>query len=77
MTAPILRPPGFGKQRDKIARFFPASSHAAGSNFASRFVQRFTNAAATRARFPVLPLGSLWDPYLLDRLHAPLTRHRE
>ena len=47
------------------------------SNFASRFVQRFTNAAATRASFPVQPLGSLWDPYLLDRLHAPLTRHRE
>ena len=47
------------------------------SNFASRFVQRFTHAAAARARFPVQPLGSLWDPYLLDRLHAPLTRQRE
>jgi hypothetical protein len=54
-----------------------ASSNAMRSNFASRFVQRFTNAADTRARFPVPPLGSLWDPYLLDRLHAPLTRHRE
>lgn len=54
-----------------------ASTNPMRSNFATRFVQRFTNAAATRARFPVPPLGSLWDPYLLDRLHAPLTRHRE
>jgi len=54
-----------------------ASGNSLGSNFASRFVQRFTNAAAARARFPVQPLGSLWDPFLLDRLHAPLTRHRE
>lgn len=54
-----------------------ATGNSMSSNFASRFVQRFTNAAATRARFPVPPLGSLWDPYLLDRLHAPLTRHRE
>lgn len=54
-----------------------ASGSASGANLAARFVQRFTHAAATRARFPVQPLGSLWDPYLLDRLHAPLTRHRE
>jgi hypothetical protein len=55
----------------------PASGNSLRPNFASRFVQRFTNAAAARARLPVAPLGSLWDPYLLDRLYAPLTRHRE
>jgi len=48
-----------------------------GSHLASHFVRRLTNAAAVRSRFPLPPLGSLWDPYLLDRLHAPLTRHRD
>lgn len=43
----------------------------------SSFVQRFTNAAAARTRFPVPPLGSLWDPHLLDRLQTPLTRFRD
>ena len=47
------------------------------SNLPSRFVQRFTRAAAVRARFPMPPLGSLFDPYLLDRLQVPLTRHHE
>ncbi len=62
--------------KNKTLRSF-SSGNSLRSNFASRFVQRLTNAAAARARFPVQPLGSLWDPYLLDRLHAPLTRHRE
>lgn len=43
----------------------------------SPFVQRFTHAAAARTRFPVPPLGSLWDPHLLDRLQTPLTRYRD
>jgi hypothetical protein len=43
----------------------------------SPFVQRFTYAAAARARLPLPPLGSVGDPYLLDRLHAPLTRYRD
>ena len=48
------------------------------SNFTpSHFVQRFSHAAAARARLPLPPLGSVGDPYLLDRLHAPLTRFRD
>ncbi len=54
-----------------------ASFKQMGSALTAHFVQRFTNAAAVRSRFPLPPLGSLWDPYLLDRLHAPLTRHRD
>jgi hypothetical protein len=41
----------------------------------SRFVQKLSNAAAIRARFPLPPLGAVGDPYLLDRLHAPLRRY--
>lgn len=48
------------------------------SHFApSHFVQRFTHAGAARARLPLPPLGRVGDPYLLDRLHAPLTRYRD
>ncbi|HEY8994800.1 MAG TPA: hypothetical protein VIM71_09075 [Lacunisphaera sp.] len=57
------------------------SSASANPMFASPtslpFVRRFTNAAAVRARFPAPPIGSLVDPYLLDRLQAPLTRYRD
>ena len=59
----------------------PASSASTNSTSSSsgafRFVQKFTHAAAVRARYPVPPLGSLWDPYLLDRLQTPLTRYRD
>lgn len=41
------------------------------------FVRRFTNAAAVRARFPAPPANRLFDPFLLDRLQAPLTRYRD
>ncbi len=40
------------------------------------FVRRFANAAAARARATTDPLGDLWSPRLLDRLHAPVTRFR-
>jgi hypothetical protein len=55
-----------------------ASTNRMSSNFtSSRFVQRFSHAAAARARLPLPPLGSVGDPYLLDRLQAPLTRYRD
>lgn len=55
-----------------------ASSNRMSSNFTpSHFVQRFSHAAAARARLPLPPIGSVGDPYLLDRLHAPLTRYRD
>ncbi len=55
-----------------------ASTNRMSSNFTpSHFVQRFTHAAAARARLPLPPLGSVGDPYLVDRLHAPLTRYRD
>jgi len=41
-----------------------------------QFVRRFS-LAGVRPRFPLPPLGSIGDPYLLDRLHAPLRRHRD
>ena len=44
---------------------------------APRFIQKYTNAAAARARYPVPPLGSLWDPHLVDRLQSRLTRYRD
>jgi len=31
----------------------------------------------TPSRAPALTLGALWDPFLLDRLQVPLTRHHE
>jgi hypothetical protein len=43
----------------------------------SPFAQRFTTAAAVRARFPAPSPGRLIDPYLLDRLQVPLTRYRD
>jgi hypothetical protein len=43
----------------------------------SPFVQRFVRAGAARARLPLPPLGSVGDPFLLDRLQAPLTRYRD
>lgn len=55
-----------------------ASTNRMSSPFApSLFVQRFTHAAAARARLPLPPLGRVGDPHLLDRLHAPLTRYRD
>lgn len=55
-----------------------ASTNHMNSHFTpSHFVQRFSHAAAARARLPLPPLGSVGDPYLLDRLHAPLTRYRD
>ncbi len=65
----------------KTTLLSPASAafaNRAGSSLTtSRFVQKFSNAAAVRARFPLPPLGSVGDPYLLDRLHAPLRRYRD
>lgn len=60
-----------------LASSSSASASRMNSASASPFVQRFTHAAAVRARFPAPPLGSLWDPHLLDRLQAPLTRYRD
>lgn len=55
-----------------------ASTNRMSSHFTpSHFVQRFTHAGAARARLPLPPLGRVGDPYLLDRLHAPLTRYRD
>jgi hypothetical protein len=55
-----------------------AFTNRMSSNFAtSHFVQRFSHAAAARARLPLPPLGSVGDPYLIDRLRAPLTRFRD
>jgi hypothetical protein len=43
-----------------------------------RSAQHLTRSLAhASSRFAWSPLGSLWDPTLLDRLQAPLTRHRE
>ncbi len=41
------------------------------------FAQRLTQAVAARARLPLPPLGRIGDPYLLDRLQAPLRRYRD
>jgi|GEM_PF-6587901 len=60
-----------------IRRSSSASTNPASSNLPAYFVQRFTHAATARARFPAPPPGSLLDPYLLDRLQAPLTRYRD
>lgn len=55
-----------------------ASTNRMNTHFTtSHFVQRFSHAAAARARLPLPPLGSVGDPYLLDRLQAPLTRYRD
>lgn len=55
-----------------------ASANRMSSHFTpSHFVQRFTHAGAARARLPLPPLGSVGDPYLLDRLQVPLTRYRD
>ena len=55
-----------------------ASTNRMSSLFTpSYFVQRFSHAAVARARLPLPPLGSVGDPYLLDRLQAPLTRFRD
>ncbi len=60
-----------------IRRSSSATTNPANSRLPAHFVQRFTHAATTRARFPAPPHGSLLDPYLLDRLQAPLTRYRD
>jgi hypothetical protein len=55
-----------------------ASANRMSSHFMpSPFVQRFSQAAAIRARLPQPPIGSVGDPYLVDRLQAPLTRYRD
>jgi|GEM_PF-4035185 len=41
--------------------------------FLTQYPRRFS-VAGVRSR---LPLGRLWDPTLLERLHAPITRHRD
>lgn len=50
------------------------------SSRAGSIVRRFNSGLGSSLepapRF-ALPLGSLWDPTLLDRLHLPLTRHHE
>ena len=43
-----------------------------------RSAQYLTRSLALASpRFAFRPLGSLWDPHLLDRLQAPLTRYRD
>jgi hypothetical protein len=56
---------------------FASANRVPFSPTPSPFSQRFTTNAAVRARFPAPPLGRLVDPFLLDRLQAPLTRFRE
>ena len=51
------------------------SSVRAGQNV-RRFNAGLGSSLEPAPRF-ALPLGSLWDPTLLDRLHLPLTRHVE
>lgn len=41
------------------------------------FVRPSANRVAARARVANSPLGELWTPDLLDRLHAPLTRFHD
>ncbi|HEX2862796.1 MAG TPA: hypothetical protein VHN79_14205 [Lacunisphaera sp.] len=48
-----------------------------GNPSLSPFAQRLTTAAAVRARYPAPTPGRLVDPFLLDRLQAPLTRFRD
>ncbi len=54
----------------------PASSPSAmhrPATFLTQYPRRFSVAGV---RLPVPP-GRLWDPTLLERLHAPLTRDRD
>ncbi len=41
-----------------------------------RFARRYS-VKGVRASLPLPPLGTIGDPYLLDRLQAPLRRHRD
>ncbi len=41
--------------------------------FLTQYPRRFSVAGVR----PVQPLGRLWDPTLLERLHAPVTRYRD
>lgn len=43
-----------------------------------RSAQQLTRSLAlASSRFALPPLGSLWDPHLLDRLQAPFGHHRD
>lgn len=65
-TTLIIRPPQIGT--DRLNFLLPASP---------RFAQRFAGTTAARRRLPQPDFDRLFDSTLLDRLQAPLTRHRE
>jgi hypothetical protein len=41
-----------------------------------RYARRYS-VKGVRPSLPLPPLGTIGDPYLLDRLQAPLRRHRD
>jgi hypothetical protein len=56
--------------------FASAKSTSRAGAIVRRFNSGLGSSLVPAPRF-ALPLGSLWDPTLLDRLHLPLTRHHE
>jgi len=59
----------------KISSFHPSSLRQAMTSSSTSTLQRATR--EVRPRFPAPASGALWDPFLLDRLQAPLTRHHD
>jgi len=56
--------------------FAPSKSSARVGQNVRRFNAGLGSSLDPAPRF-ALPLGSLWDPTLLDRLHTPLSRYAE
>lgn len=57
-------------------RFSLRRMMARGGLSAGRFAFGDANAFGASSR-PPMPLGTLWDPTLLDRLHTPLSRRHD